>query len=97
VIASAAALLLCAVLIVWLLRAVTGRTLHDRALGAHAAALTGALLAAALAAIVGQPAWLDLSLALAIGDAILVVAVMKVFRVRSLQTALARPLGPGER
>lgn len=96
-IATAAALVLCAVLIAWLLRAITGRTLHDRALGAHAALLTGVLLAAALAAIAGQAAWLDLALAIVIGDVILVVAVLKVFRVRSLQTALARPLGPGER
>lgn len=96
-IGAAAALVLCAVLLAWLARAVTGRTLHDRALGAHAAILTGALLAAALAAIVGQASWLDLSLALVIGDAILVVAVMKVFRVRSLQTALAKPRAAGER
>jgi multisubunit Na+/H+ antiporter MnhF subunit len=96
-IAAAAALLLSAVLLAWLLRAVTGRTLHDRALGAHAAMLTGALLAAAMAAIAGQASWLNLAIALLIGDAILVVAVLKVFRVRSLQTALVRPLSVGER
>lgn len=90
-IATAAILGLAVVLAVWLVRVVSGPTLHDRALGAHAAVLTGALMAAALAALAERPEWLDLAIALVIGDVLMVVSMLKVVRLRTLQTALARP------
>jgi multisubunit Na+/H+ antiporter MnhF subunit len=90
-IATAAVLGLAVVLAFWLIRVMTGPTLHDRALGAHAAMLTGALMAAALAALAERAEWLDLAIALVFADVLMVVAMLKVVRLRSLQTALARP------
>jgi multisubunit Na+/H+ antiporter MnhF subunit len=90
-IATSAILGLALVLAAWLVRAMTGPTLHDRALGAHAAVLTGALMAAALAALAQRAEWLDLSLTLVIADVLMVVSMLKVVRLRTLQSALARP------
>jgi multicomponent Na+:H+ antiporter subunit F len=86
-----AMLALTVIIAVWLARAMTGPTLHDRALGAHAAILTGALLAAALGAAAGRAEWLDLSIALMLADVLVVIAMVKVIRLRNLQSALARP------
>jgi multicomponent Na+:H+ antiporter subunit F len=93
-IAAIAILALTAILAAWLIRAITGPTLHDRALGAHAAVLTGVLLAAALAALAENPGWLDLAIALLLADVLVVVGMLKVVRLRTLQSALARDPGP---
>jgi multisubunit Na+/H+ antiporter MnhF subunit len=89
-IAAVTALFLAAVTIAWAGRLIIGPTLHDRAAAAHAIALNVCMIIAALAVLDGRPAWIDAALALGIADLVLMVAAMKVFRLRSLQTALVR-------
>ncbi len=93
-IAAAAALILLLALAAWIGRLLIGPTLHDRLLGAQGAALTVCLLMAALAALVNRPEWIDLALVILFADLVFGVAALKLFRVRSLQTALAREPSP---
>jgi multisubunit Na+/H+ antiporter MnhF subunit len=87
--------LLSVTLIAWILRALRGPTLQDRALGVHGAALTACLLAAAIAVLAKRAAWIDIALAVLIGDMLLTVIVLRAFRLRSLQPALSpgKPTG----
>lgn len=88
-IASIAALILCATLAAWIYRVARGPTLADRALGLHGATLTACLLAAALAALARRPAWTDIALALFVADVMIVVMTLRLFRLRSLQAPLS--------
>jgi multisubunit Na+/H+ antiporter MnhF subunit len=96
VIAFATALALGAGALAALGRLVAGPTLHDRAMAAQACLLCITVWIAALGALAGRAAWIDIALALAIGDIVVAIATFKAFRVRSLQTALARPGGAKE-
>ena len=89
-IAFATGLACAAALLGALFRLVVGPTLHDRGVGAYAAALIATLWIAAIGVIDGRAAWIDIALALTFADFIVAVAAMKAFRTRSLQTALAR-------
>jgi multicomponent Na+:H+ antiporter subunit F len=93
-IAAAASVILVLALTAWVSRIVIGPTLHDRMLGAHGAALTACLLAAAIAALVERPDWIDVALAILFAELVFGVAALKLFRVRSLQTALTRADAP---
>lgn len=84
-------LALCALLVAALWRLAAGPTLHDRAMAAHMGVMLAALAVAALAALDQRLAWIDVAIALVIAEFVLGVAVMKAFRARSLQSALARP------
>ena len=89
-IAFAASLALAAAMIAALYRLVIGPTLHDRAMAAYSGLLIATLWIAALAVLDARAEWLDIALALAFADFVIGVGVMKAFRARSLQTALAR-------
>lgn len=93
-IAAAASVILGLALLAWVSRIVIGPTLHDRMLGAHGAGLTACLLVAAIAALAERPDWIDIALALLFAELVFAVAALKIVRLRSLQTALARPDAP---
>jgi multicomponent Na+:H+ antiporter subunit F len=93
-IAAAASVILVLALAAWVSRVLIGPTLHDRVLGAHGAALTASLLAAAIAALVERPDWIDVALAIVFADLVFAVAALKLFRLRSLQTGLTRASAP---
>jgi multicomponent Na+:H+ antiporter subunit F len=78
----------------FLLRLVQGPTASDRLLAAHALGMIAALTAACIAIALGNAALLDGALALALADAVLVVAAIKALRRNSFQPALA-PLHDG--
>jgi hypothetical protein len=60
-------------------------------MAAHTCVLLAALGVAALAALDGRLAWIDIAVALILAEFVLGVALMKAFRARSLQSALSRP------
>jgi multicomponent Na+:H+ antiporter subunit F len=93
-IAAAASVILVLALAAWVSRLLIGPTLHDRMLGAHGAAMTACLLAAAIAALVERPDWIDVALAILFAEFVFALAALKLFRLRSLQTALTRTDGP---
>ncbi|MEJ0023721.1 MAG: cation:proton antiporter [Alphaproteobacteria bacterium] len=93
-IAAAASMILVLALAAWVSRIWIGPTLHDRMLGAHGAALTACLLSVALAALVERADWIDVALAILFAYLVFAVAALKLFRVRSLQTALTRADAP---
>jgi multisubunit Na+/H+ antiporter MnhF subunit len=95
-IAVAASILLSLTLIAWVFRALRGPTLQDRALGVHGAALSACLLAAAIAVLARRAAWIDIALAVLIGDILLTVIVLRAFRLRSLQAALTPAQAPAK-
>lgn len=67
-----------------------GPTLHDRALAATALMTRAALAAAALAASRGDVAGVDVAIALVLAVFVVHVAILKFFRVHSMQPPLAR-------
>jgi multicomponent Na+:H+ antiporter subunit F len=77
-------------LLLGLVRLFAGPTLHDRALAAKTVMIRAALVCAALAVAAGRQDWIDVAIALVLGALIIMVAVVKVFRARSFQSALAR-------
>ncbi|MBN8606821.1 MAG: hypothetical protein J0L81_07875 [Caulobacterales bacterium] len=85
-----AAIGLCALALLMLVRLFVGPTLYDRALAAKALLAQGALLCAAAAVIGGDTRGVDVALALVLGALVLSVAVLKFFRAHSFQTPLAR-------
>ncbi|GIK49786.1 MAG: hypothetical protein KJZ75_14695 [Hyphomonadaceae bacterium] len=85
--AGAAALLLLA-----LLRLLTGPTLHDRALAAKSIVLRAALICAAIAVAAGESVWIDAAFALVFGALVVMTAALKIFRTNTFQAPLARPL-----
>jgi multisubunit Na+/H+ antiporter MnhF subunit len=90
VIAIATAAVLAALLFIALWRLVSGPTLHDRGAAAWICVLIAALFAAALAVMDRRAEWLDLAVVLLFADLVIGLALMKAFRARSLQSALAR-------
>ncbi|MDX2274681.1 MAG: cation:proton antiporter [Hyphomonadaceae bacterium] len=66
-----------------------GPTLHDRALAALGVAIHTALACAALGLAIGAPHFVDVAFALLIGALVVSAAVLKFFRARSFQPALA--------
>ena len=78
--------LACALL---LARLVRGATPFDRLLISHALWVNAALMVACLATFAGDAAWLDAALALALLDAVLVLAAVKALRRNSFQPPLA--------
>jgi multicomponent Na+:H+ antiporter subunit F len=89
-IALIAAILVALTVTLSLARLVAGPTLYDRALAANAIIMRAALVCAALAVAWGRSAWLDVSLALAIGALVVSAATLKFFRSRSFQPSLAQ-------
>ena len=71
-------------------RLFSGPTLHDRALAARTLLIRVSLVCAAVAVAMGRSAWLDAAFAIVFAALVLMIAVMKVFRVRSFQAPLAR-------
>lgn len=76
----------CALLLARLMR---GPTPFDRLLAGHALWTNGALAVACLAGWSGGAVWLDAALALALLDAVLVLAAVKALRHNSFQPPLA--------
>ena len=76
----------CALLLARLMR---GPTPFDRLLIGHALWVNAALIAACLATFAGDAARLDAALALALLDAVLVLAAVKALRRNSFQPPLA--------
>jgi multicomponent Na+:H+ antiporter subunit F len=76
---------LCLVLV----RLLAGPTLYDRALAAMAAGFLLALIGAALAVSAGRSDFLDVAFAIFFSLFVTSAAVLKYFRVRSLQPPMA--------
>jgi multisubunit Na+/H+ antiporter MnhF subunit len=93
VIAIAAASIIVGLLALSLWRLAAGPTLHDRGAAAWICVLLTALFAAALSVLDRRAEWLDLAVALLFADLVIGLALMKAFRARSLQSALARREG----
>ena len=72
-----------------IVRLFVGPTLHDRALSALGATTHMALLCGALALAAGEPRFVEVAFALLIGALISSAAILKFFRARSFQPALA--------
>jgi len=89
-IALIAAAVLLAMAALALPRLISGPTLYDRALAAHAIVLIAALAGAALAIGLGAPRWIDIAIVLVFADLVVAACVLKVFRHRSLQPPLGR-------
>lgn len=70
-------------------RLAMGPTLQDRALAAKALIVQAALLCAAFAAAADLPGLVDVSLVLVLGALVLLLAVVKIFRLRTFQAPLA--------
>jgi multicomponent Na+:H+ antiporter subunit F len=88
-IAAGAALLILLTMALVSVRLFAGPTIHDRLLGLHAFLLAAALLGAAYAAAVREPAWLDFSIVLVLLDLPFVIVSLKFLRYRTLHTPLA--------
>lgn len=89
-IALAAAISAGAVMMLALVRLFGGQTLYDRALAARSALVRAVLVCAAIAVAAGRSDWLDAAIALGFAALVLMVAVVKVFRVRTFQAPMAR-------
>ena len=76
----------CALLLARLMR---GPTPFDRLLVGHALWVNAALIVACLATLAGDATWLDAAIALALLDAVLVLAAVKAVRRNSFQPPLA--------
>ena len=92
VIAAALGVALASALL--LIRLLRGPTPFDRLLIGHALWVNAALIVACLASFAGDAVWLDAALALALLDAVLVLAAVKALRRNSFQPPLA-PLDEG--
>jgi len=88
-IAALIAAALAAALLLSLPRLFFGPTLYDRVLAMNVACLHAALIAAALSVMSARADWLDAAFALAFATFVLNVAMLKFFRARTFQAALA--------
>lgn len=79
---------LALVLALSLPRVLAGPTLYDRVLATMAVCVQGVLIAAALSVAGGQSIWIDVCFALVAATLVLSIAVLKFFRMRTLQTPL---------
>jgi len=77
-------------LVLAMLRLFAGPTLQDRALAAKTVIIRIALICAAVAVAAGRSEWLDVAIALLLGAFVVMIAVLKVFRVRTFQAPLSR-------
>jgi multicomponent Na+:H+ antiporter subunit F len=83
-IGSGIALLLCSV------RLFAGPTLYDRTLAANGIIIKLAIIVAAAGVIAARAEYVDAALAFVLACVVVNVAVLKFFRVRTLQAPLAR-------
>lgn len=73
-----------------LARALLGPHAYDRILAANSFGVKTVLMIAALGFLFGRPAFLDIAIAYAVINFVTTIALMKLFRYRSLQVSLAR-------
>lgn len=75
--------------ILCLARVVVGPTQHDRALALRSCMIKLALAAAALGVLLERPQYLDVAVALTLSTLVVLVAFVRVFRLRNMQAPLA--------
>jgi multicomponent Na+:H+ antiporter subunit F len=73
-----------------LARALRGPTNYDRILAANSFGAKTVLLIALLGFLFGRPEFLDIAIAYALINFIATIALLKLFRYRSLQVSLSR-------
>ena len=72
-----------------IVRAILGPTHYDRILAANSFGTKTVLFIAAIGFVFGRPAFLDIALAYSLFNFVATIALMKVFRYRSLEAALS--------
>jgi multicomponent Na+:H+ antiporter subunit F len=73
-----------------LVRALMGPHIYDRILAANSFGTKTVLVVAALGYLFGRPAFLDIAIAYAMINFVVTIALMKLFRYRSLHVSLAQ-------
>jgi len=97
VLLSAAAAGLAVALVLMLIRALMGPTLYDRVLAVNSFGTKTVLMLALLGYVMGRPDFLDIAILYALINFVATIAILKFFRYRSFQVALARkPSAGGE-
>ena len=81
---------LLAALAMMLARALLGPTNYDRILAANSFGTKTVLLIAVLGFLFGRPEFLDIAIVYALINFITTIALLKLFRYRSLQASLSR-------
>ena len=94
---AAPAAALAVALVLMLIRALMGPTLYDRVLAVNSFGTKTVLMLALLGYVMGRPDFLDIAILYALINFVATIAILKFFRYRSFQVALARkPSSDGE-